>query len=43
VELGLDYSEIADLSGKPSLAAVRVAVSRALVRLGAEMGHDRRS
>jgi RNA polymerase sigma factor (sigma-70 family) len=43
VELGLDYSEIADLSGKPSLAAVRVAVSRALVRLGTEMGHDRRS
>ena len=43
VELGLDYAEIADLSGKPSLAAVRVAVSRALVRLGTEMGHDRRS
>jgi RNA polymerase sigma-70 factor (ECF subfamily) len=43
VELGLDYAEIADLSGKPSLAAVRVAVSRALVRLAAEMGHDRRA
>jgi RNA polymerase sigma-70 factor, ECF subfamily len=43
VELGLDYAEIADLCDKPSLAAVRVAVSRALVRLGAEMGHDRRS
>ena len=43
VELGLDYAEIADLSGKPSLAAVRVAVSRALVRLGVEMGHDRRA
>jgi RNA polymerase sigma factor (sigma-70 family) len=43
VELGLDYAEIADLSGKPSLAAVRVAISRALVRLGTEMGHDRRS
>jgi RNA polymerase sigma-70 factor, ECF subfamily len=43
VELGLDYAEIADLCSKPSLAAVRVAVSRALVRLGAEMGHDRRS
>ena len=43
VELGLDYAEIADLSGKPSLAAVRVAVSRAIVRLGTEMGHDRRS
>jgi len=43
VELGLDYAEIADICGKPSLAAVRVAVSRALVRLGVEMGHDRRS
>ena len=43
VELGLDYAEIADLSGKPSLAAVRVAVSRALVRLGTEMGHAPRS
>ena len=43
VELGLGYPEIADLAGKPSLAAVRVAVSRALVRLGAEMGHERRS
>jgi RNA polymerase sigma factor (sigma-70 family) len=43
VELGLDYAEIGDLTGKPSLAAVRVAVSRALVRLGTEMGHDRRS
>jgi RNA polymerase sigma-70 factor, ECF subfamily len=43
VELGLDYSEIAELCGKPSLAAVRVAVSRAIVRLGIEMGHDRRT
>jgi RNA polymerase sigma-70 factor (ECF subfamily) len=43
VELGLDYAEIAELCSKPSLAAVRVAVSRALVRLGAEMGHDRRT
>jgi RNA polymerase sigma-70 factor (ECF subfamily) len=43
VELGLGYPEIADLTGKPSLAAVRVAVSRALVRLGAEMGHERRT
>src|SRR6476659_8765033 len=42
VELGLGYPEIADLAGKQSLAAVRVAVSRALVRLGAEMGHERR-
>jgi RNA polymerase sigma-70 factor (ECF subfamily) len=39
VELGLDYDEIASLLSKPSVAAARVAVSRALVRLGAEMGH----
>jgi RNA polymerase sigma-70 factor (ECF subfamily) len=43
VELGLEYEEIANLCGKPSVAAVRVAVSRALVRLGVEMGHDRRT
>ena len=43
VELGLSYPEIADIAGRPSLAAVRVAVGRALVRLGAEMGHDRRA
>jgi len=43
VELGLDYREIADLVGKPTLAATRVAVSRALVRLGMEMGHEPRS
>jgi RNA polymerase sigma-70 factor (ECF subfamily) len=43
VELGLDYREIADLVGKPTLASARVAVSRALVRLGIEMGHEPRS
>jgi RNA polymerase sigma-70 factor (ECF subfamily) len=37
VELGLDYGEIADLLGKPSVAAARVAVSRALLRLAEEM------
>jgi RNA polymerase sigma-70 factor, ECF subfamily len=42
VELGLDYGEIADLVGKPTHAAARVAVSRALVRLGMEMGHEPR-
>ena len=41
VELDLDYAEIADLLGKSSLAAARVAVSRALIRLAAEMGHER--
>ena len=40
VELGLEYHEIADLCGKPSVAAARVAVSRALLRLATEMGHD---
>jgi RNA polymerase sigma factor (sigma-70 family) len=43
VELGLDYGDIATLSGRPSAAAVRIAVSRALVRLAAEMGHARRT
>jgi RNA polymerase sigma-70 factor (ECF subfamily) len=41
VELNLEYSEIADLLGKSSVAAARVAVSRALLRLGEEMGHER--
>ena len=39
VELGLDYREIADLHGKPSEPAARVAVGRALLRLADEMGH----
>lgn len=43
VELGLDYAEIAALTGKSSLAATRVAVSRALLRLGVAMGHERRA
>jgi len=37
VELGLDYAEIAGLLDKPSAVAARVAVSRALIRLAAEM------
>jgi RNA polymerase sigma-70 factor (ECF subfamily) len=37
VELGLDYAEIASLLGKPTAVAARVAVSRALIRLAAEM------
>jgi RNA polymerase sigma-70 factor (ECF subfamily) len=37
VELGLEYAEIASLLGKPSAVAARVAVSRALIRLAAEM------
>lgn len=42
VELDLDYEEIADLLGKTSVGAARVAVSRALLRLGAEMDRERR-
>jgi RNA polymerase sigma-70 factor, ECF subfamily len=41
VELGLEYAEIAALMEKASIPAVRVAVSRALVRLAVEMGIDR--
>jgi RNA polymerase sigma-70 factor, ECF subfamily len=41
VELALSYEEIADLTGKPSMSAARVAVSRALLRLAMEMGIDR--
>ena len=41
VELGLSYPEITALTGKPSQSASRVAVSRALLRLAVEMGHDR--
>ena len=41
VELGLPYDEIASLQGKSSTASARVAVSRALLRLSAEMGHER--
>ena len=43
VELGLDYQEIADLTHKPSASAARMAVGRALLRLGLEMGHEPRS
>jgi hypothetical protein len=41
VELGLGYAELTELLNKPSLAAARVAVSRALLRLAMEMGVDR--
>jgi RNA polymerase sigma factor (sigma-70 family) len=41
VELGLDYSEIAGLVDKSSVPAARIAVSRALLRLAAEMGIER--
>ena len=41
VELGLDSAELTSLMNKPSLTATRVAVSRALLRLAAEMGIER--
>jgi RNA polymerase sigma-70 factor, ECF subfamily len=41
VELGLDYLEIAHVVGRPSRAAARVAVSRALLRLATEMSIGR--
>lgn len=40
VELGLEYPEIADAVGKPSVSAAQMAVSRALVRLAREMSVD---
>lgn len=39
VELGLSYTEIAAATGRASANAARMAVSRALLRLGDEMGH----
>jgi RNA polymerase sigma-70 factor (ECF subfamily) len=41
VELGLSYAEIAELLGKQSNDAARMAVSRALVRLAEEMHRAR--
>lgn len=43
IELGCSYAELAELLGKPSPDAARMAVSRALVRLGKEMadGHGK--
>ena len=42
VELGLSHAEVAQALGKPSAAAAHMAVSRALMRLAAEMAHDRK-
>jgi RNA polymerase sigma factor (sigma-70 family) len=42
VEMRLPYPEIAAMFGKPSAAAVHMAMSRALVRLAREMAHDRK-
>jgi DNA-directed RNA polymerase specialized sigma24 family protein len=39
--MGLSYAEVADVLGKPSVAAAHMAVSRALVRLAQEMSRGR--
>jgi RNA polymerase sigma factor (sigma-70 family) len=41
VELGQSYRQVAMSLGKPSEDAAQMAVSRALVRLAKEMGHER--
>lgn len=41
LELGFDYQELADLLGKPSANAARMAVQRALVKLAETMRRDR--
>ena len=43
IELGLDYAEIVEALGKPSIGAAHMAVSRALVRLAKEMAHGPRA
>jgi len=40
LEMGLDYDEIAQAVGKPSANAARVAIMRALVRLGEEIARE---
>jgi RNA polymerase sigma-70 factor (ECF subfamily) len=42
IELGLTYAELARALGKPSADAARMAVARAMVRLGQEMRNARR-
>jgi RNA polymerase sigma-70 factor, ECF subfamily len=42
IEMGLPHAEIAVMFEKPSVAAVHMAVSRALVRLAEEMAHERK-
>ena len=41
IEMGLPHAEIARMFDKPSVAAVHMALSRALVRLAEEMAHER--
>ncbi len=39
IEMGCTYAELAEVLGKPSADAARMAVMRALLRLAEEMGH----
>ena len=39
IELGLPYKEMVEMFDKPSVSAVTMAVSRAVVRLAQEMAH----
>jgi RNA polymerase sigma factor (sigma-70 family) len=43
IELGLEYAEVAEALGKPSIAAAHMAVSRALVKLAKEMASGQRT
>ena len=42
IEMGLPHAEIAAMFDKPSVAAVHMALSRALVKLAEEMAHERK-
>jgi RNA polymerase sigma-70 factor (ECF subfamily) len=42
VEMGLPHAEIAAMFERPSVAALHMALSRALVRLAEEMAHERK-
>ena len=42
IEMGLPYAEIQKMFEKPSVAAVHMAVSRALIKLAEEMAHERK-
>ncbi len=42
IEMGASYAEIADLTGRPSADAARMAVSRALLKLAGEIADARR-
>jgi DNA-directed RNA polymerase specialized sigma24 family protein len=42
IELDLGYDEIADMLGRPSADATRMAIQRALHKLAHTMGHRKR-